>query len=363
MTEQERALDLVFVCDTTGSMGAYLSAAQKGIEHIITSINQSEKCDVQFALVEYRDHPPEDSSFATRLTDFTSSIKEIKTAVSQMSPNGGGDGPESVTCALDVASRLNYRKESSKVIVWIADAPPHGFSKSGDGFPNGCPCNIEFFDVIRRCQKNGLVIYSVAAEPLGFSYLRTLMRAVSELTHGQYASLSGADVLADLIINGAIEEIQIQNLMKEILDELNKDEAFNDLPKEIKLARAKEMIKQKKNTTIKTLKIDTIFKEQLPKVPKCFLEATSLKSLKMEKEKEPDIKVTFKDGFYGNEYSEEYEEDEEDDCFCEDKTEKKRVAKMESKTTKAPEQKVYAEEQMLDEEQEERMYGGFGDLF
>ncbi|ELP90331.1 hypothetical protein EIN_190010 [Entamoeba invadens IP1] len=219
-------------------------------------------------IVFYRDHPPEYSSFATRLTDFTSSIKEIKTAVSQMSPNGGGDGPESVTCALDVASRLNYRKESSKVIIWIANVPLHGFSKSGDKFPNGCPCGIEFFDVIRRCQKSGLVIYSVAAEPLGFSYSRNLMR--QSRNRRMANTLRSMELMsADLIINKAIEEIQIQNLMN-----------------------------KKFNTTIKTLKIDTIFKEQLPKVPKYFLEATSFKSLKMEKEKEPDNKVTFKDGFY-----------------------------------------------------------------
>ncbi|EMD45292.1 elongation factor 2 kinase, putative, partial [Entamoeba histolytica KU27] len=73
-------LDLVFLCDTTGSMGSYLNAAQQSIEKIINTIIQSEKCDVRFALVEYKDHPPQDSSFAFRLTDFTDSMKCIKEA-------------------------------------------------------------------------------------------------------------------------------------------------------------------------------------------------------------------------------------------------------------------------------------------
>jgi hypothetical protein len=37
-----------------------------------------EKSDVRLALVEYRDHPPEDMSFVTRAHDFTESVPEMK---------------------------------------------------------------------------------------------------------------------------------------------------------------------------------------------------------------------------------------------------------------------------------------------
>ena len=40
---------------------------------------------------------------------------------------------------LHAALHMDWRKESTKVCVLIADAPPHGLESSRDGFPNGCP--------------------------------------------------------------------------------------------------------------------------------------------------------------------------------------------------------------------------------
>ena len=138
-------LDLVFICDCTGSMGSYINAAKQNIETIITKIIQFEKSDVRFALIEYRDHPPQDRSFAFRLTNFTSSLNEMKTAVNRMEADGGGDTPESIACALDCAvNTLQYRELAAKVIIWIADAPPHCFMESRDYFPDGCPCKKDF---------------------------------------------------------------------------------------------------------------------------------------------------------------------------------------------------------------------------
>ncbi len=44
-------------------------------------IVSAEKADVHLALVEYRDHPPQDSSFVTRVHDFTPSVKVDHTPI------------------------------------------------------------------------------------------------------------------------------------------------------------------------------------------------------------------------------------------------------------------------------------------
>ena len=49
-----------------------------------------EKADVRLALVEYRDHPPEDQTFVTRVNDFTSSVRSMKQWLDQCSASGGG---------------------------------------------------------------------------------------------------------------------------------------------------------------------------------------------------------------------------------------------------------------------------------
>ncbi|KAL7713994.1 VWFA domain-containing protein [Entamoeba marina] len=292
-------LDLVFICDTTGSMGSYLSAAKKSIEKIVTTITQSEKCDVRFALVEYRDHPPQDSSFAFRLTDFTASMKEIQRAVDQMRADGGGDGPESVACAFHCASELKYREKATKVAVWIADAPPHGFSpNSGDGFEKGCPCGHDFIEVVHDFMKKGIVVYSVGAEVLSFSYLRTLMRAVAEMTGGQYAALASADVLGDLITAGAIEEIQINKMLIKVRKTLEEDPEFVALnPKEKELFVRKKLEEESDKTEITSVEVDSIFSVEPEAVPDIFKNAENLKQLKKEMVKQNDIVVKFKDGY------------------------------------------------------------------
>lgn len=41
--------------------------------------------------------------------------------------SGGGDGPEAVTAGMAATlTELEWRREASKMVVLVADAPPHG---------------------------------------------------------------------------------------------------------------------------------------------------------------------------------------------------------------------------------------------
>ncbi len=112
----------------------------QNIRTIVEEIVSAEKADVHLALVEYRDHPPQDSSFVTRVHDFTPSVKTMKGWLDGCSASGGGDGPEAVADAMHQVLKLSWREEAAKICVFISDAPPHGLSShSGDGFPNGEP--------------------------------------------------------------------------------------------------------------------------------------------------------------------------------------------------------------------------------
>ena len=102
-------LDLAFVMDCTGSMGSYIQNATeviqnnfmnfdllfnihfiiKSIRKIVEEIVSLEKSDIKLALVEYRDHPPQDTTFVVRVNDFTESVKEMKGWLEQCSAQGG----------------------------------------------------------------------------------------------------------------------------------------------------------------------------------------------------------------------------------------------------------------------------------
>ena len=49
----------------------------------------NEKSDIRLALVEYRDHPPQESSFITRVLDFTPSVSKMKKRLDACSASGG----------------------------------------------------------------------------------------------------------------------------------------------------------------------------------------------------------------------------------------------------------------------------------
>ena len=70
-------VDLAFVVDCTGSMGSYIAQTQRNITFIAETISRT-AFNVRFALVEYRDHPPQDESYISRCHDFTSSVSEMK---------------------------------------------------------------------------------------------------------------------------------------------------------------------------------------------------------------------------------------------------------------------------------------------
>ena len=53
--------------------------------------------------------------------------------LSSLYATGGGDGPEAVTAGLYQALTMDWRPNASKMVVLIADAPPHGIGEYGDG--------------------------------------------------------------------------------------------------------------------------------------------------------------------------------------------------------------------------------------
>ena len=113
------------------------SAAQRNIIAIVEGIAQKERVGVRFGLVCYRDHPPQEATYVTRVFQFTTDVAQMKAYVDTMAAVGGGDGPEAVADALFEVLLMEWRPSAAKVCVLIADAPPHGLGEACDGFPQG----------------------------------------------------------------------------------------------------------------------------------------------------------------------------------------------------------------------------------
>jgi hypothetical protein len=156
MTNALNHVDLCFVIDTTGSMGGFIQAAKQQLLNTINLLSAESNIDLQISLVEYRDHPPQDTSFVTRLYELTANLKEMQSNINKLQADGGGDFPEAVYDGIqDAATKMKWRPHSCRFILLVGDAPPHGFQVDTnlDSFTHTDPANYP----------NGLTMQSVTA--------------------------------------------------------------------------------------------------------------------------------------------------------------------------------------------------------
>jgi hypothetical protein len=154
-------MDIVFVLDTTASMSPYIEGAKESIRVIIAdareSLKEMEQSEdtLKFALVVYRDHPPEDTTYVTQICDFTDAASILE-YLSKVTAQGGGDGSEAVLDGLnDAIYKTSWRSDSEKYLFMVLDWPPHGqrFNSSSDNFPNGCPCGYHEKDLLPKMRE------------------------------------------------------------------------------------------------------------------------------------------------------------------------------------------------------------------
>lgn len=95
----------------------------------------------------------------TKVLPFTSSIPSVKEFLGSLYASGGGDGPEAVTAGMSVAlDGVEWRQDAAKMVVLVADAPPHGIGEYGDGFPNGSPDGELILNIVWPCSCPGIML-------------------------------------------------------------------------------------------------------------------------------------------------------------------------------------------------------------
>jgi uncharacterized protein YegL len=120
------AVEVAFVLDTTGSMGGLIEGAKRKIWSIATAIVDSNPdADIRMGLVAYRDIGDD---YVTRKIELTRDIQDLYANLLELKARGGGDWPESVNEALDVAvNRLQWTGggDVRRIVFLVGDAPPH----------------------------------------------------------------------------------------------------------------------------------------------------------------------------------------------------------------------------------------------
>ncbi len=119
-------IEVVFVLDTTGSMGDLIHAAKEKIWSIASTMASAQNApDIKMGLVAYRDRG---DAYVTQTVELSNDLDSMYSKLMDFKADGGGDGPESVNQALyDAVHKMSWNQDQQtyKVIFLVGDAPPH----------------------------------------------------------------------------------------------------------------------------------------------------------------------------------------------------------------------------------------------
>ena len=191
------ALDLAFVVDTTSSMSSLIGDAKRHMVGVLQGLLHAAPVALRLGIVEYRDHPPQDTTFVYRVHAFTDDMNQAQHTINKLEVYGGGDGPESVLDGvLAACQKLQWRAHARRLIVLIGDAPPHGVGGAGDGFPRGCPCGETASSVVAVAEEAHITLYAIGMN-------NSVERSFGEISHA-----TGGEFFLTSHTDGAIERLQ-----------------------------------------------------------------------------------------------------------------------------------------------------------
>ena len=121
-------LDILFLIDATGSMQSVINKVKNETIYISVYLLEKrgmKKYDLSLGAIFYRD-PIDSPEDINEVFDFNENTLDFKNFVNKIKADGGRDIPEDWAGAFNLAKNLTWRKNSTKFIVHIADAPGHG---------------------------------------------------------------------------------------------------------------------------------------------------------------------------------------------------------------------------------------------
>ncbi len=171
-------LDIVFILDTTGSMGEEIQRLKKTIELIHMNLSSlSSKPIVRFGMVLYKDEYDE---YVTKTVPLTDNLEKFQKELKTVSASGGGDTPEDLQSALKEAVKtMLWNKEGIRLAFIITDAPPH--LDYGQ--------NYTYVRAAKDAKRKAIKIFSVGTGGLDITG-EYILRQISQYTSGKYIFLT-----------------------------------------------------------------------------------------------------------------------------------------------------------------------------
>ena len=150
-----KKINLIYVIDTTASM---IDPIENIIDDIFNINKYFYNVNINYNLIEFNDHIITDNIIdnPTIVHKNIKNVKNFNKILKNMDIDNGGDLPEAIADGLHEANKLNLDNTKANIIIFISDAYPHGIDKSNDRYPNGCPCNINYKNELKKINRNNI---------------------------------------------------------------------------------------------------------------------------------------------------------------------------------------------------------------
>lgn len=203
--EKPNRIELMFVVDVTGSMGDELDYLKNEIADVVDRVaNANDGVQISLALLFYRDHSDKETF---RYYDFTNvndpvGLQTQQEAIDAQSATGGGDWPEAVDEALQMAVEKQWGSDAStKIIFQVLDAPPH----SGEQY------QTTYREAVLTAAKKGIRICPVICSGADVE-LEYLVRQAAIYTAGTFVYLTDDSGIGNGHYDPGLENVTVEAL-------------------------------------------------------------------------------------------------------------------------------------------------------
>ncbi len=171
-------VDVLFVMDTTGSMGEEIERLRATIEIIHTNLLALKpRPEIRFGLVLYKDREDE---YITEVHPFTANLEAFQKVLDRVGAYGGGDTPEDLQAALKDAVRgMAWNRDGLRLAFIVTDAPPQLYEDQ----------TYDYAAAAREAKEKGIKLYTIGTGglPLDGEYV---LRQIAQYTQAKYIFLT-----------------------------------------------------------------------------------------------------------------------------------------------------------------------------
>ncbi|MFC4810757.1 VWA domain-containing protein [Paenibacillus sp. GCM10023250] len=207
-----KALDLLLLVDTTGSMEDELNYLKTELKDVVRRVDRDngQQLDIRVSANFYRDRGDE---YVVKPYPFTDDIDETVARLSEQDAAGGGDFPEAVDEALANAIGKHEWSERARarLLFLVMDAPPHRDRK-----------------IVKRLQEltedaaaAGIRIVPVASSGVD-AHTEYLMRFMASATGGTYLFLTDHSGIGNDHLEPAVGEYEVKALNDLLVEVINR---------------------------------------------------------------------------------------------------------------------------------------------